>query len=387
MQNSTEYTDEQIQELAALSGLEEDMARELAPELLGEPYYKSEDDIPFDLDEEEKDDLAEVKINRGSGFIQLERDIQDTPIFADAELLKIYVWCRFRARYIQKPTAQMLSAQKIIRLNKGQFIFGRVAASRILNITESSLYRKMKKLKMLGAIDIQRVNSDGITLCSLVTVHEDAISRILACAEEVSIEQDMNSNGTGEEQKANTNREGKEGRHREEGQEVIPDWPSGVSQGLADDYSAIAHEEPTENDKLVVSPVNHAHTREGQGGGHTLEEGEHHHLMAMCIHLLCIKKRFESFEALQAHQRKNARGSNNLRFYTPLQVGKMVLAAKLEGEDLNYSIDHINTVVKKTAYSDCHVDSDDLRRLEGLVAIYEKEKDVLLTRRSRFLLE
>tara|TARA_R110000744_G_scaffold5556_1_gene19766 strand:+ start:8419 stop:9003 length:585 start_codon:yes stop_codon:yes gene_type:complete len=92
------------------------------------------------------------------GYIKLHRKILDNGLFADAELLKVFIWCILKANREPK----VIYGRSV---GKGQFITGRVSASEELHIKPSTVYKRMQSLKAQGYIDI-----DSNTKNSLITV-------------------------------------------------------------------------------------------------------------------------------------------------------------------------------------------------------------------------
>ena len=92
------------------------------------------------------------------GYIKLHRKILDNGVFADAELLKVFVWCILKAN----TTPNIIYGRKI---DIGQFITGRVSAAEELCLKPSTVYKRMQVLKKQGYIQI-----DSNTKNSLVTV-------------------------------------------------------------------------------------------------------------------------------------------------------------------------------------------------------------------------
>lgn len=92
------------------------------------------------------------------GYIKLHRKILDNGVFADAELLKVFVWCILKAN----TTPNIVYGRKV---DVGQFITGRVSAAEELRLKPSTVYKRMQVLKKQGYIDI-----DSNTKNSLITV-------------------------------------------------------------------------------------------------------------------------------------------------------------------------------------------------------------------------
>jgi DNA-binding transcriptional regulator YhcF (GntR family) len=92
------------------------------------------------------------------GYIKLHRKILDNGVFADAELLKVFVWCILKAN----ATPNIVFGRKV---DVGQFITGRVSAAEELRLKPSTVYKRMQVLKKQGYISI-----DSNTKNSLITV-------------------------------------------------------------------------------------------------------------------------------------------------------------------------------------------------------------------------
>jgi DNA-binding PadR family transcriptional regulator len=92
------------------------------------------------------------------GYIKLHRKILDNGVFADAELLKVFVWCILKANIVPN----MVYGRKV---DIGQFITGRVTASEELHLKPSTIYKRLHKLKAQGYIDISSTTKN-----SLITV-------------------------------------------------------------------------------------------------------------------------------------------------------------------------------------------------------------------------
>lgn len=92
------------------------------------------------------------------GYIKLHRKILDNGEFADAELLKVFVWCILKAN----TTPNVVYGRKV---DVGQFITGRITASEELYLKPSTIYKRLQRLKTQGYIDIS-----SNTKNSLITV-------------------------------------------------------------------------------------------------------------------------------------------------------------------------------------------------------------------------
>ncbi len=90
-----------------------------------------------------------------TGWVKLHRELIASPIFDDAKILKVFIWCLIRASHCHH---RQLVGRQDVDLLPGQFIFGRRAASEELGITENVLRGCMKALVRLGAISLRPTN-------------------------------------------------------------------------------------------------------------------------------------------------------------------------------------------------------------------------------------
>lgn len=123
-------------------------------------------------------------------YIKLFRKLLNSPIFENEKALKIWIWCLLKATHIER---EQLVGQQIVKLKKGEFVFGRSKASEELKMTESTVYKYIKLLEKLQMISI---NSN--TKFSVISIEK---------WEEYQVEELKNNNKvTTEEQQSNTNK-------------------------------------------------------------------------------------------------------------------------------------------------------------------------------------
>lgn len=104
-------------------------------------------------------------MNEGD-WIKLHRSLLDSEVFADADLLKVWVWVLLRAAYCPRlVTVRTGRGVKSVRLDVGQFIFGAHSAAEELIMPKSTVQDRMKRLETMRNIRVQ----PG-THCSIVTV-------------------------------------------------------------------------------------------------------------------------------------------------------------------------------------------------------------------------
>jgi DNA-binding Lrp family transcriptional regulator len=83
--------------------------------------------------------------------------IEDSPVFANAEYFRIFVWLLNRVRH--KPGSVALQSGQVVHLDTNECIVGRQAAARALNMSESTFRNRLEKLAELGAITLKKDRS------------------------------------------------------------------------------------------------------------------------------------------------------------------------------------------------------------------------------------
>jgi len=106
-----------------------------------------------------------------SDWIKIHRSVINSYSFADPVTFKIWVWMLLKANY--KPSHVPLNHGKgivSIKVDRGQFIFGRNKAAEELEINGSTIYRHIQKLEAEKQITIEANNQYSlITICNYNT--------------------------------------------------------------------------------------------------------------------------------------------------------------------------------------------------------------------------
>lgn len=93
------------------------------------------------------------------GYIKLYRRLLDSACFQNEGLLKIWIWCLLKANHetawVPFKTGK---GSSVVKIEPGQFIFGRKSAAKELKMDESTVYKRMKYLEKLKNITIQSYN-------------------------------------------------------------------------------------------------------------------------------------------------------------------------------------------------------------------------------------
>jgi hypothetical protein len=141
------------------------------------------------------------------GYFKVHRKILDSQVFAHQTALKIWVWClakvTFKERFVGLKVGK---GETTVKLNPGQFIFGRFKAEEELNIDGSTIYKWMQRFASpeFDMIIIESNNQYSIvTICNWEQYQNGD-------EEEVTTkEQPRDSHVTTEEQPRNTNNKDK----------------------------------------------------------------------------------------------------------------------------------------------------------------------------------
>lgn len=129
-----------------------------------------------------------------SGWIKLHRQLLDSLVFDNPDLLKTWIWCLLKATHKEYKT--LVGFQKV-ELKEGQFIFGRRKAADELGMNESKVYRLMKKLEEMGALSMKSNNK-----WTVVTIEKWDLYQ----GNGLESEQQVNNKRTTNEQQMNTNK-------------------------------------------------------------------------------------------------------------------------------------------------------------------------------------
>ena len=125
------------------------------------------------------------------GYVKLWRKIEESAVFQNEGLLKVFVWCLLRANHketwVPVRTGRGFTQ---VKLTAGSFIFGRMTAAKELKMPEGTAWKRMLKLEKLEILDIQRDTHYSI-------IH--IINWIIYQAETEKTDRQEDTQGTGKE--------------------------------------------------------------------------------------------------------------------------------------------------------------------------------------------
>lgn len=110
--------------------------------------------------------MSKEKPKIEDGFVLLARKILENPIFLNAELLQLYIYCLEKANH--KPKEHLFNGE-MKNIKRGQFITGRHIISTHLKQNPNTIYKRLNLLKKLGYITIESNNKFSlVTLVNYV---------------------------------------------------------------------------------------------------------------------------------------------------------------------------------------------------------------------------
>ena len=90
------------------------------------------------------------------GYIKLWRKIDDSVVFKNEGLLKLWIWCLISANHKKRwVSVKVGRAITEVEVDKGSFIFGRESAAKKLDMSPSTIWKRMQKLKKLQKVNIK----------------------------------------------------------------------------------------------------------------------------------------------------------------------------------------------------------------------------------------
>ncbi len=97
------------------------------------------------------------------GWVKQHRKVMDSAVWPNDALYKTFMWCVMKASH--KPTSVGFDtggSTDIVKLDRGQFVFGRKTAAKELKHKPSSVWKRIKKLELIGKIALKSNNRYSI---------------------------------------------------------------------------------------------------------------------------------------------------------------------------------------------------------------------------------
>ena len=141
------------------------------------------------------------------GYFKIHRKILDSQVFAHPIALKIWVWMLARAGYSDRFVPFKINrGETIIKLQPGQFIFGRLKAEDELNIDGSTIYKWIQKF---ASEDFDMISIKSNHHYTIVTINHWEQYQNGDTNQGTAKEQPSDSQVTAKEQPCNTNNKDK----------------------------------------------------------------------------------------------------------------------------------------------------------------------------------
>lgn len=139
------------------------------------------------------------------GYLKMWRKSLDCEVFHNPELWRLWSWCLMKTSYKPRFVPFQTGKGKLsVKIEAGQFIFGRSKAAEFLGDSPSTIWKRMKKLELLKNITIQSNKQYSIvTICNWEEYQEDDKAAV------TGKEQASDRQVTAEEQLSNTNKKDK----------------------------------------------------------------------------------------------------------------------------------------------------------------------------------
>jgi hypothetical protein len=130
------------------------------------------------------------------GWVKLHRKILDSRVFLNKGLLKLWIYCLCRANHKKNWVGISTGrGEAEVEVLPGQFIFGRKTVAEELEMSPSTLYDRMQKLKGMKNINIQSNSHYSIvSICNWETYQQGENKK----------QQASNRQATGKQQASNT---------------------------------------------------------------------------------------------------------------------------------------------------------------------------------------
>lgn len=139
------------------------------------------------------------------GFISLHRKLMENAIWCDANYLKLWIYCLFKASHKEH---EHLVGNQMVKLQRGQFVTGRNILADDMNrgvkpkqqLDKLTWFRYLKNLETWGMLNIKTTNKYSLVTIDKYDTYQDVFNK-----DEPQTEQQLNIKRTSNEQQMNTN--------------------------------------------------------------------------------------------------------------------------------------------------------------------------------------
>lgn len=137
------------------------------------------------------------------GWIQLHRKLLANPIFDNAELLRLFIYCLLKANHKEN---EIIWNGELTKIKKGEFVTGRKVIAKDLKQKETTIYKRLKNLEKLGYINIRSNNKFSLLQIVKYSTYQ---------SQELPKGQQSNNGVTTKGQQSNTNNNDNNGNNEE----------------------------------------------------------------------------------------------------------------------------------------------------------------------------
>ena len=247
-----------------------------------------------------------------NGYVKLYRQLLNSDIFASPIGLKIWIWCLLRAGHAERTISMATkSGESIIYLQRGQFVYGRIKAAEDLSMTESNVYKWMKKFENENMI-IQNSNNryTTVTICNYDNYQGFSDEKTDESNNwQTANKQLANSYQTANKQLSNTNKKGKKDKNdkNDKNNRAEPEKFNflkslielGVSEQIANDWITVRKTKKASNTETAFKSIK----REIEQSGMTADE---------CIRI-AVERSWQGFKAAWVNNNANDKQNNETK--------------------------------------------------------------------------
>jgi len=99
--------------------------------------------------------IEDGHLDLNGGYVRLYRKTLESSVFQNPVTLKIWIWCLLKANHKGRSVSVRTGrGETLVRLQPGQFIFGRNSAAKELNLPASTIHDVMVRFRKTGNLTI-----------------------------------------------------------------------------------------------------------------------------------------------------------------------------------------------------------------------------------------
>lgn len=155
------------------------------------------------------------------GYVKFWRMSEDSEVFASSDLWRLWSWCLFRANFKKRFVPFKTGKGEVtVKLDPGQFIFGRSKAAESLGWSASTVWKRMKRLESIGNIAIESNRQYSIvSICNWEQYQDSLVEKV------TGKEQPSDRQGTAKEQPSDTDKNDKKEKKEKKTKDIVEEPP------------------------------------------------------------------------------------------------------------------------------------------------------------------